>query len=320
MSEKQPDDEIEINLRDYFRIIWVHKWVVIIVAFVCLVGGIAIAFLLKPVYESKAQILYVERNLYNIISDESKSVSTYNPEIDFNTQIGFLNSQKLKEIVISKLGLIDLKSEDLEKMVKIQTIPNTRIVEIIVNSNNPKLSADLANTISNEYINWYYDTNLRYIDDILRETESKLFDYKNKVDKLSFEIKKYKDEWESNYLSLIKDLELEKQIEFKLISNLSLMLSEQQMVPENLQTEYQLKSEQYQNLSQKYENLKIVEKIFKSDPQIQIISEAKPAEKPIKPNKKLIIGSSSVIGIVFGLILAFITEAWRREIKKFSDT
>lgn len=180
--EELPEEEQTPGYLRYWQILRRHKGAVLLAGSL----GALLAFLITlpqtPVYQAKAsiEIQGLNENFMHL-KDYSPAPVNYYPQIDIQTQVKVLESRALLQQVIEKLKLRD-KSELANETsrisawrqalrlgapqpmspeeavrkaagnVKVKAAFNTRIVEILCDSTNPKLAADFANTLATEFI------------------------------------------------------------------------------------------------------------------------------------------------------------------------
>lgn len=170
----------EIHLRDYWRIVLRRKWMIIAFFFVTVIMITIYTFKQKPVYQGVATIR-IYKEAPKILSFEevvNTDIYGYGQEESFyNTECEVLKSRSLAERVIRKLHLDrhpefvsdetkqEWKDQDIDETMKmkilvdvflskmdIQHIRNSELVKIKMKTNSPELSARIANTLAEEYV------------------------------------------------------------------------------------------------------------------------------------------------------------------------
>lgn len=180
---RYPAVDVEKNsVREYFRIIRRHKWIVL-ATLVVLVTIVTIGTMLtKPVYRAVAK-LEIGRETERVAQGrqilELESASVFNPFF-LQTQVDILHSRDLARRVIQKLNLSEndefkLKNADKiaenEREVRLVNAfqarydvsvgRQTKVVSLTFDSYSPKLAAEVANAISSEYIVWSMESRLQ---------------------------------------------------------------------------------------------------------------------------------------------------------------
>jgi capsular exopolysaccharide synthesis family protein len=172
-------------LVEYWRILRRRKGTVIAIAVAGLLAGFLVTLPQTPVYQARTslEIQDLNQDFMNMkqVSPVTES-PTYTALSDIQTQIKILQSDTLADRTIAKLrptlasARVDLPAradvfrsmfnltspspaerQDAElkrmaKSMKVRAAGQTRIVEILVDSTDPKLAAEFANTMDNEFI------------------------------------------------------------------------------------------------------------------------------------------------------------------------
>ena len=136
-------NEVEIDLKElFYRLL--DKWVLIVLCTV-IGGAIALAytlFFVTPKYESTAKI-YVLSSSDSVVNLSDLQLGTYLAS-DYKE---VFSTREVNEQAIQELDL-PYTYEQMLGIVKITNPTGTRILEITANTESPKLSADIANTLS----------------------------------------------------------------------------------------------------------------------------------------------------------------------------
>lgn len=183
MYSRYPAVEIEKNsVREYLRILRRHKWV-IVATLVVLVTIVTIGTMLtKPVYRAEAKLELgkeTERVAQGRQILEQESANVFNPFF-LQTQVDTLHSRDLARRVIQKLALSNndefklktagqlgenerdvLLVNAFQRRYDVSVGRQTRVVSLTFDAYNPKLAADVANSISDEYIDWSMENRLQ---------------------------------------------------------------------------------------------------------------------------------------------------------------
>ena len=137
---------IEINLREFFRVLLKRAWIVILCAVIC---GTAVLVYAKnfvsPTYQASISV-YVNNNSgrdnpYISSSDLAvalRLVSTY---------VNIIQSNTVLEKVIDEAE-VEMSVSQLRGMITARAIGETEMFKVTVTSTDPKLSAQLANAIA----------------------------------------------------------------------------------------------------------------------------------------------------------------------------
>jgi capsular exopolysaccharide synthesis family protein len=193
-SEYSPllQEEKEVHLRDYWKVIQKRRWIVIAFFFIVLIATAVGTFAMKPIYRGTATIQINKENPQIVDFKEIFAVNTMDMDY-YQTQYKILESRTLAKRVIQtlklsehpefqqkpetpfqkwKLGVLTslsgfFGSPDKEASengretfltsrflakLKIEPIRNSRLVKIHFDSNSPPLSTQVSNTLAAAYI------------------------------------------------------------------------------------------------------------------------------------------------------------------------
>src|SRR5271165_2927140 len=184
-SAAQPgiDDEDRGGLLEYWFIIRRNKGTLIVVAFVGVLVGYLITLPQTPVYQAHTsiEIENLNENFLNIKQVNPTQNGAGGSEVsDIQTQIRILQSNSLIERVVDKLKAARTPTLDEGRIpawrkalnlpqtapldayqqavasasrgLKVRATGQTRIIELLVDSTDPRTAATFANTLTNEYI------------------------------------------------------------------------------------------------------------------------------------------------------------------------
>jgi capsular exopolysaccharide synthesis family protein len=180
-----PNDEPETGgLIEYGRILRRHKGAWIIFAFAGALLGFLITLPQAALYQARAsvEIVGLNDNFLNFKQVNPVAQAGPTPELaDIQTQIKILESESLLERVSSKLkgkatpapaepgrisawrkvlnlpepergDALDRTLKRVAKSLKVRAAGQTRLIELTVDSTDPQLAANFANTLANEFI------------------------------------------------------------------------------------------------------------------------------------------------------------------------
>jgi len=179
------DDAAPGGLLEYWGILRRHKGTIIIFAFLGLIAAVLVALPQTPVYQAHAslEIQTLNQDFMNMkqVSPVSEQSTDYYSN-DIQTHIKLLQSDTLLERVINKLKqgqprelyqpadristwrralnlpqpkVLDASEQALRMArgsLKLRAAGQTRVIEILSDSTDPRLAAAFANTLANEYI------------------------------------------------------------------------------------------------------------------------------------------------------------------------
>ncbi len=173
-------------LLEYWQILLRHKGVLCLVACLGLLAALLLTLPQTPVYQARTtlEIQNLNENFLNMraVNPTSNEPTAQAADLDLQTQLSILQSESVIKHIISdpdldakltspnemgrlaswrnSLGLPApkraLSSEDVlhqvAKHLKVHIIPNTRLIEILYDSTDPRLAAKVANALTATYI------------------------------------------------------------------------------------------------------------------------------------------------------------------------
>ena len=173
---KEQDYEYEIDLVQVFEIIREKLVLFILICMVCCTIALCITkFVLKEEYTATAKLIVVQKSdsasaqqnyTYSDLQLSQKLTSTY-------SQI--IMSEAISDPVITNLDLYDkyeIDSEEYGKIVKVSSANNTEVMNIDVTTNDPALSADIANEVVDVFEEKIYD--IMQIENVTTLTDAKV--------------------------------------------------------------------------------------------------------------------------------------------------
>lgn len=142
-QEPQHTDEIEIDLKEIFLVLWRKMGIIILSgALLALVAMIFTQLFIAPTYVSTTKMYVLNRQNGDTLTNSDIQMSNYLTK-DYADMI---KSRTVTESVIADLGL-DLRHEELLAKVSVSTSSDTRIVGISVTDRDPYMAAEIANAI-----------------------------------------------------------------------------------------------------------------------------------------------------------------------------
>src|SRR6266436_4825980 len=158
------------NLLDYWNILFRHRKTLLSFALVGLLGAMVISLVQTRIYRVRTS-LEIQGNSFLETKNSTDSAGSYaTPESYMETQVKLLQSESLLEHVIDKLKLQDQpatgwrvltwhrhpKKEELIRKIQrnltVRTSGNSRVLEVLYESPDPKGAADFVNTLVSEFI------------------------------------------------------------------------------------------------------------------------------------------------------------------------
>jgi polysaccharide biosynthesis transport protein len=231
-------EEDQINLLDYWRILVKRRWTILTLTFVVLAITAIATWKAAPIYRAtiKIQIDPEQSNLLPF-KETAEIGSNYAQSQEYlQTQFKVLESQTLAERVIRVLNLdkkqafmeevrpaaksktiqwlrdvlglneegnesddpAGIEAQKLARIVKVfkkklstSPIRNSRLVDVFFESRDPRLAADIVNTLANEYIQMNFETKFNSTTTASEFLAKQLVDLKSKVEKSEEELVRF---------------------------------------------------------------------------------------------------------------------------------
>lgn len=203
-------EEHEIDLRDYLKVIWKRKKMIMLIFFATVIITAIVSLLLPKIYEATLTVI-TNKPKYQIALDskstQTQVLSAEPPAAKFDYLI---RDRKLIEKVIKKLTALDpsyanMDPKIMKDMIRIKDVPRTEFIEIIVTADSRKKAADIVETWGKLFIETNENASLQgnqetreYIieqrnitEENLNKLETQLSDFneKNTIDLLKEKIK-----------------------------------------------------------------------------------------------------------------------------------
>lgn len=142
------DENGEVDLKDFFRIIWKGKNVIFIVTVIGLIiGYVYTMFFLKPKYTAYTKLIMVQTNTSG---DNSKGITqtdiTMNDKLVHTYQSLATTNSVVRE-VINNLGLNE-DEDSLRNKISVTSEQSTQVLIISVTDSDPEMATEIANELS----------------------------------------------------------------------------------------------------------------------------------------------------------------------------
>jgi len=164
MNENYQKEELEIDLIDYFKVIWRRRWSFLIVFVIVLVLTVVITILTPKTYQSTALVKQGETTKLSVLAINS-----------------LLKQEKIFKELVKKLDWPESATSDLAKKFKITE--KDELIEISATERTPEGAKKIAEVISNFIVDYQ---NKRKVD--------LEFNLKAELSLLNEQIKKYEKE------------------------------------------------------------------------------------------------------------------------------
>jgi capsular exopolysaccharide synthesis family protein len=141
INEQQNQESFDF--RQYWLLIWHWMWLIILIALAAGVAAFLVSLQMTPYYESAATVLVNEAPAtqnadYSSVLMSEQLTSTYAKMMANDTVLSVVSTQ---------LG-ISIPLDDMKEMITISSVPDTQLITVTVESTDPFLSANIANSVA----------------------------------------------------------------------------------------------------------------------------------------------------------------------------
>jgi uncharacterized protein involved in exopolysaccharide biosynthesis len=151
----------EISLREIIEVLLKGWRLIALITAICLLFSGFFGFVIQdPTYEAKTILMasYATEKLTNLqrntedLAGILDTISAY-PTMTLQTYTEQIKSSKILQQVIDKmeLGKYEINRTKLREMVELETIKDTNLIAVKVTHKDPKLAAEIANTLTDEF-------------------------------------------------------------------------------------------------------------------------------------------------------------------------
>lgn len=188
----QPEQEEEIHLGEYFKVLK-RRWWIIVLSFFVVVSLITIYLIITPrTYEATAVIKLPVSGGSSSLTSALSSFIPLGQSIDVATEIELIKGRDIAETVIRDLG-IDKKPEnqskeitqivyDFHKALKVTQKGKTNLISITASSTSPEEAKNIANRVAYEYIEKSKSSFQKSWNNLINQMEAKLSELKKDLE------------------------------------------------------------------------------------------------------------------------------------------
>ncbi len=193
-------DEQVIDLRVYLKILKKRRVLIALITLLAvLTSGILSFFVLPPVYEAKTLLLVTQatdkQQMISQRDDLDSIVNTISriPVLTMNTYVGQAKSEALLQRVIDKLDLAerDYTTRNLAQQINATAAKDSNLIEVTVNNTDPALAADIANTLSQEFLELISEKNQEQMERSVKFIQDQMGVTEKELTKATEELKKF---------------------------------------------------------------------------------------------------------------------------------
>ena len=277
--ETQPFSE---DLRRYLALLWHWAWLLVLATILAGAAAYIVSKQMTPIFQASTTILVngapaTQSTDYSSILSSERLTQTYSQ---------LLTKQPILEGVIKRLG-INIDVGVLKKMVQVQPVRDTQLIEVRVQDTNPDRAARIANAIFQEFANQNQALQATRYAASKQSLETQL-------DQMDQQIQKATDN-----LATLGDS------------------TNNQNERDRLETTLAQYRQTYAYLLQSYESVRLAEANSTSN-----VVQAEPASPPARPIKPRVLTNTllaAVVGLLLAVGIAFLVEAMDDTIRNPGD-
>ena len=262
-----------MDLRTGIRIVLARRWIVVSSVVVLSLATLLLSALQQPTYRSEAMILISDKDMGaalqgTILSDSSQ------PDRWLATQVSLIQQRPLAQTVVTKLNL-KMTPDELLGRIEVRTYGQQNVVTVAATDKDPARAADIANALSQAYVDWSRDSKKQDLKSSAADVETGLAEQTSRIRTLRSEMKSLGPGSSTRRAALTSDLAL----------------------AEELQAAF----------AHKRDLLAVNERLDAGAG--RIVAPAVASAKPISPRIVLNTALGAVVGLLAGLALAFLLES-----------
>lgn len=337
--------QYELNISDYLRIIRKRKAIIIFTFVVVTAGSLFYTSKQPSWYEATTTVKIEERKTiaglltewiaYNpgdIMASASRLITGFPVMKKAALRMEMVDENSSQEDVYNAIG-------QLQGAITAQTVKDTNIIEITARANTAKTAMDLANTVAAVYVEEnlleknkqasaarkFIEEQLARLDDKLKANEERLRVFgeqvkgirgssaiQNKLVELEFELQSLLQRYTRKHPAVKQVEEQIKDLESQLKG-----FSGQELEYSRLEREVEVSRRLYAMLKEKLEEARITEAQRVSD--VSVVDPAVLPGGPAGSQGRMGLILSGLLGLVLGIILAFLFESMDTSIGTIED-
>ena len=135
--------ETPINFKEYFYLLWSWAWLILLVGALAGAAAYIVSMRTVPIYETSTRLLISDPPIIRSL-DTNAMISG---QTMTSTYAEMLVDRPVLQGVVDKFKL-PMTSDQLKRYITVDTVRNTQLILVTVQHPDPKLAADIANTIA----------------------------------------------------------------------------------------------------------------------------------------------------------------------------
>ncbi len=206
---QNPFAESEIDIREYLRVLYEKRWLIVSITVIFCTLSLIRSFMMEPVYEASTRVL-IQKEGPKVVNMQEVQSGSYSGREYYQTQYKILKSRVIAGKVNNELGgyipwsewsgrkrpendLTDRqRANALLKRVTIRPLPNTQLVDVMVEDVDPALVARISNMWAENYIAYLLDVKFNASRHASEWLQDKIKDAKDKLEESEYKLQKYR--------------------------------------------------------------------------------------------------------------------------------
>src|SRR3954449_6172473 len=158
-----------LELRDYFRILWVRKWTILFVTAIVTAGVMYLSYQQTPIYESRVRLVVPQTASTVLGAPPPRSTA------DLETEAEIAGSPVVARQVATQLPWAhNIAPDQLVNQVDIAPLKNTSILLFVAQNPDPRHAADLPHYFATSYVELHKQQVLTPFTEQLKLAQSQL--------------------------------------------------------------------------------------------------------------------------------------------------
>lgn len=158
-------ESTEMDFRRFLKIMYKWRKILLAVTVCCVfLVGLISQFLLSPVYQANTLLmvtvasdkLQTQTTVTRQVTQNGQGNTVTNmapmPVLTMNTYLGQLKSDVVMERVLKELNLPNQNIVEFSKTIDAKIVTDSNLIQVKVNNEDPVLAAQIANTLSKQYL------------------------------------------------------------------------------------------------------------------------------------------------------------------------
>jgi diguanylate cyclase (GGDEF)-like protein len=151
-----------MEIRLYLQMLLRGWWIILLAALVALTASLSVSYLAVPQYQATARFIINPGAVLTTGADVVRSLDTLDRPSVAATYVEVMNSQRIFSDALTALSLNPSDPSLTDYTVQAIVLPSSSVLQLNVSGPNPKVAAQLANTIGNQSISYAKRVNSVY--------------------------------------------------------------------------------------------------------------------------------------------------------------